>query len=134
VREIVKRGSEVDSLPIEAMPLYSMEIPGMMKQIVFRCPNSYGLSVVEGFANYCSARSNPNDHTTFEVALVHWAAGAADNEFEVVFAKGTPFEYDVQGWQNAEEIAGLLLVASRVAEHSKCVDRNWDDEEEGANV
>lgn len=129
MREIVKRGSEVDTLPIEAMPLYSMEIPGMLKQIVFRCPNNYGLSVVEGSHSYCSARRDPSDHTTFEVALVVWAEGADDNEFQVVYAKGTPFAYDVQGWQTAEQIAGLLLVASRVTAHSESRNRDWEDEE-----
>lgn len=123
------------ALRIEAEPLFaathSAGTPYEIKQLVFRCPNGYGLSVVEGPHNYCSARRDPDDHTSFEVALIHWAEGAADDEFDLVYAELTPFAYDVCGWQDENDIAGLLLIASRVTAHtSSPVFPDYDDEDE----
>lgn len=99
-------------------------------QWLYRLPNRYGLSVVEGSFNYCSARNDATDHSTFEVALAYWPEDAADDEFQMVYADGTPFEYDVRGWQSVEQVAGLLLIASRLTGHSKSPNcPTWDDEE-----
>jgi hypothetical protein len=119
--------AELEPLPIEYDLLFARGYayrPHWHKKWVYQTSNGYGLSVVEGSGNYCSMRRDPDDHTTFEVALAYWPEGAGDDEVDIVFADGTPFAWDVQGWQTVEQVTVLLLVASWLTEHSKSLARN----------
>lgn len=120
---------DIDPLPLEVQPLIAkgMRYGGNWhNQWVYYCPNEYGLSVVEGSFAYCSARNDRDNHGTYEVALVHWDKDATD--FRLVYAPGTPFAHDVQGWQSIEDIARLLLIAGQVTEHTSLP--HWPDEED----
>ena len=97
-RDIRERA--IPPLPIEVEPLgthdWTHEGAGN-RQWVYRFPNHYGASVVQGIYTY----GGPEGF--YELAVLTWD----DDESELTYE--TPVTDDVLGWQTIEDIAGVLL-------------------------